>query len=458
MSEENPLSETLDARKMMGMLDQTEAHYTPVSITPGKACSSCLWWRGDYCHIVASYPEPIVPNGYCDEHRVATPLAPAHVEPIPVVIVEPTIYLEDSVEMALSVPKSIVETVKAFVANILNPDEPAFQVFKANGGRKGWIARFTGKFVDREGEILADKAHEEYVARVQKGIVEPPELWMWHAKGTRHGQAVTVWKSGGFVLAAGLFDETVEGERAFNYYQKQRGKIKLSHMFHYPKEAKLNGVYYAYNVVEITALPDGAEAFPYTSFEEIKTMALTDIAADMIQEALGDDALARARLADSKAEKDTKTLEGQGVASKGRDSYEGATIPADAEKVKALETAQANAETRIKTTEDALKALTELPAAVKALNETVKTLSEQLDASQKAETVALERVNALDLKIAELTELKPPASQSDDTLLNNREKSLIETVMATAKNADQQSLVEKLVGGQPAMSVNGGSQ
>jgi hypothetical protein len=67
-------------------------------------------------------------------------------------------------------------------------------------------------------------------------------------------------------------------------------------------------------------------------------------------------------------------------------------------------------------------------------------------------------VNALDLKLAEFSELKPPASQSNDTLLNGREKSLIDSVMATAKAGDQLSLVEKLVGGQPAVSVNGGSQ
>jgi hypothetical protein len=296
----------------MMLFMQDEVNYTPVSVQAGAACSACRFFCSDHCHIVMG---EIAPNGICDRYETVPTMDEP--EPVPVVIVEPPMDMDDSAEMALSVPKSIVETVKMFVANLINPDEPAFKVFETQNGRKGWIARHTGKFIDREGEILSEQSHEDYVARVQKGIVQPPELWMWHAKGTKHGQAVAVWKSGGFVLAAGLFDETAEGERAYRYYQKHSGNIKLSHMFHYPKEAKLNGVYHAYNTVEITTLPNGAEAFPYTSFEEIESMALPEVARNMIGEALGDDALKRAEASDSKAEKDTKTLEDQGVAFKG---------------------------------------------------------------------------------------------------------------------------------------------
>jgi hypothetical protein len=443
--------ELTDTPKVMGMLDQKEAGYTPVSIVPGKACSSCIWWRMDHCHIVANYPEAIVPNGYCNEHRIATP---PNVEPILVVIVEPSMMEDDSMEMALpTTGKGLVEVIKSTLKSILNPDEPAFQVFKTKDGKRGWIARFTGKFIDREGEILADKAHDEYVERVQKGLVEPPELWMWHAKGTKHGQALTVWKSGGFVLAAGLFDATAEGERAYRYYQKQRGKIKLSHMFHYPKNAKLNGVYYAYNTVEITTLPDGAEAFPYTSFEELQTMALPEVAENMIREGLGEDALARAQAADNKAENDSKTLEGQGVASKGHDNYDGATIPADSDALKALALAQTDVDTRLKTAEDTVKALGDLPATVKTLQDAVHALTEQLTASQTAEAAALEKVNTLEAKWLEFTALKAPASQSNDTLLSDREKSLLDTVMQQAKRDDTPSLVEQMVGGQPTVST-----
>lgn len=456
MTEDKPAVETPDAQKLY-MLDQQEVNYVPVSVIPGKACSSCRWFiqgygeDSDLCRIVTNWDMPIVSNGYCDRHETMPRPVELDAEPIPVVIVEPPMMIDDSAEMALTVPKNIFQRVKEFAATLLpraTPEPQAFTVFKTTNGRNAWVARHTGKWIDREGEILSEKSHERYVERVQKGIVAMPELWMWHAKGTRHGQAVAVWKSGGFVLAAGLFDDNAVGERAFRYYQKNSGKIKLSHMFHYPRETKLNGVYNEYNTVEITTLPDGAEAFPYTSFEEIQTMALPEQARSMIGEALGADVLQAALAADSKAETDTKTLEGQGVAFKGYDKYDGAGL-VPVEKVAALETAQTTNEARLKATEDALKVLGDIPATITALNDSVKSLGEKLETELAAKTELLGKINELESKQALLTDLKPPASKSEETLLSNREKSFLDTVMESAKADNQTSLIDTLMGSKP---------
>lgn len=456
MLDENIQSATSDAQKLY-MLDQQEVSYVPVSVIAGKACSSCRWFvqgynEPDSCRIVMSWDEPIVSNGYCDRHETMPRLVELDAEPIPVVIVEPPMSMDDTAEMSLNVPKNLVERVKEFISSIRSratPEPAAFTVCKAKNGRNAWVSRHTGKWVDREGEILSEKSHEAYVERVQKGIVPMPELWMWHAKGTRHGQAVAVWKSGGFVLAAGLFDETPAGERAFNYYQKHSGKIKLSHMFHYPRETKISGVYHEYNTIEITTLPDGAEAFPYTSFTEIQTMSIPDAARSMINEALGEDVLRQAEAADGKAVQDTKTLEGQGVASKGYDQYGDSEVLSAAQKVQAVEQAQTAADTRLKTVEETMKELADLPAAFKAMSETIKTLTEQVETSQRAEADALGKIKELEGKLAFLTDLKPPASKSDETLLVDREKSFIDSVMESAKSGDQSSLIETLMGGKP---------
>lgn len=445
------------SRKNATIFSQEAVDYTPLSPALGQACANCIFYRSTgydgvdwpHCHIVSDWPKPIEPTGWCKEWRLI-PEPDMSVDPIPVMIVEPE--ADDKAAKG-----GLIETIKTTVQNILNPETPAFQVFKTQNGRKGWVARHTGKFKDRHKEILADSSHDEYVARVQGGQVQPPELWMWHNKGCKHGNALTVWKSGGFVLAVGLFDQTEEGDSAFDYYQKHAGQITLSHMFHYPAIAKVNGVYWAYNTVEISTLPDGAEAFPYTSFEEIETMTLPEPAQIMIREALGEEALRRALAADAKAAKDTQKLEEAGVAWKGYDNYDGSAFLTEVQKV--VSAAAESVDTRLKTAEEALKTLAELPATVKTLNDTVKALEEQLTASQTRENALMERTADLEKQLAEYHDVQPPASQSKDTILQDREKSLLEKAMEQSKSLDSLSLVEKVVGGQPALSsTNGGNE
>lgn len=451
-----------DEKAFTGLLDQKQVNYLPLSPAMGvKACANCRWFKpvGRYddapeCHLIGSYPEPILATGLCDRHE--GPPAPAAVDvsnPLAVVIVP----MEDVVTQEMAMPttgKGLVETITKVVKSIFQPapapaplkKDEAFAVFKSADGKYHWLARFSGKFKDREGEILADKSHEEYADRVQKGLVPLPELWTWHTKGTRHGQADFVWKSGGFLLALGHFDESPEAKHAIAFYEKNAGKIKLSHMFHYPKSAKQGGVYYAYNTIEITTLPDGAEAFPYTSFEEFKFMPLSEQQREFIRGVGGDEMLKRAESADTKAVADTKTLEALGVESKGLENFQDASIPAAKSELEAVKVVQTDIETR-------LKLLEALPAQLKTQNETIQALTGQVAASQLAESQALEKANALEKQLEEMRALKPPASQSDDTLLSGREKTYLDTLMTQAKVNDSPSLIDKMTGGQPTVAT-----
>lgn len=453
--------------KDFAIFSQDAVNYIPLSATPNQACANCIFyhsaadgWNGievQHCHIVESWPKTIEPTGWCERYEPEP--EPQLQIPIPVVIVDVEIETSDEGKARKGVFGNTLDLIK----NILNPAEPAFQVFKTKDGKMWWIARHTGKFVDREKEILADKAHDAYVARAQKGLVEMPELWTWHKEGTRHGQADVIWKSGGFTLALGHIDNNAEGENAFKFYQKNRGKISLSHMFYYPMEAKQNGVYYAYNTREITTLPEGAEAFPYTtfdSFEESK-MTLTPDVSKWIEDLGGPDMLKRAQAADSKAADDTKTLEASGVASKGLENFEGseADIPGDPAGVKALGIVQKDMDTRLKEAETLIKSLEGLPALVESQRKLIVSQGEQIIASQKSEGELLKQINDLQAKLLEYTALQPPASKSGDTLLDQRDKTFLDKVIEASKIADTPSLVDTLVSGQPAVSVNnGGSQ
>jgi hypothetical protein len=451
--------------KDITVFSQDAVNYTTLSpeIT-SRACANCIFYRSTgfdgvdwpHCHIVDGWPLPIEPTGLCDEWRLNPGEEPYVQEPVPVVIVNAEVVTIAYEEMALDIPKSMMKKVRDFVGGLMpkaqpDPEPQAFAVFKSASGKMAWLARHTGKWIDREGEILAERAHEAYVDRVAKGLVDPPELWMWHAPGTKHGKAVAVWKAGGFVCAAGYFDDTEAGKSAFEYYQQHSGKIKLSHMFHYPKVAKINGVYHEYNTVEITTLPDGAEAFPYTNFEEIQTMALPDHAKNMIREALGAEVLAAAEALDSKAVSDTAKMDAAGIASKNYDNYTGSELIAAAAKVaegedlKAVKALLGEALVKLNT-------YAALPEAVRTLQETVTQLTTDLEEAKTREVAQGEALRALQEKSALLTDLQPPASQSSETLLNDREKSLVESMMAQAKAANTPSLVDTFVGGAPTVS------
>lgn len=165
----------------------------------------------------------------------------------------------------------------------------SFSVFKGVDGQYHWVARHSNNFEDRDKEILADKAHGGYIRRLDMGLVPMPELWSYHTEGTRHGQADKIFLDNHFVVAVGHFDDTPEGETARKYYERNPGKVELSHGFTFPKWALKDGIYEVYNTFEISTLPIGAAANPYTTFEEINAMALSDEKRQWLEATIGKD-------------------------------------------------------------------------------------------------------------------------------------------------------------------------
>ncbi len=163
------------------------------------------------------------------------------------------------------------------VRAILGKPTGAVQAFKAVGGGL-WVAGHTNNFQDSHREILSAKSHQHYVNRVKLGLVPMPELWHWHKEATKHGQADMVdlikHPSGATsVFAIGHFDDTPAGHAAEAHY-KEHGPYSLSHGFIYPAWARSkDGVFAEYNTFEISTLPRGKAANPYTTFEEVTAMS-----------------------------------------------------------------------------------------------------------------------------------------------------------------------------------------
>lgn len=296
-----------------GLLPQDEVNYITVSSSKGKMCANCRWFiasgtfgddgDGDNdCHLICEYPQPILPTGLCDRwEAIPAPPEPQAPEPIPAYLVEPPAQddMDDGSYMLSSVRegrqqnrynvdriKKIYAEVKAMMEDagisledkarkLLNKPDPnaPFRIFKT-GDNYYWIARHTNNFEDLDGEILSEKSHDDYIARVDMGIVPTPELWIWHTEGTRLGQADTLFREGHFVYAVGHFDDTPQAQKAISYFEKAYD-LGLSHGFTAPEWAFKDGVYDRYNTFEISVLPNKAAANPYTSFEEIKMAGLT---------------------------------------------------------------------------------------------------------------------------------------------------------------------------------------
>lgn len=139
-----------------------------------------------------------------------------------------------------------------------------------------WLAVWSNDFKDRDGEIFTRKAIDDYVARVDMGIVPPPELWDSHVPGTKSGQAEWVGRHGHFLIALGTFDDTPKGQAAKAYYSRHAKQQGISHGFRFAPDQFDGKHYHAFNTFEISVLPRGTEANRLTSLEGIKAMALTE--------------------------------------------------------------------------------------------------------------------------------------------------------------------------------------
>lgn len=260
---------------------QTEANYIPLSAVVGEACANCRWFSAseweesgfEYearCNLIVNYPEPVLPTGRCDRWE-AIPDLSANLDPLPVVIVEA------EAELGGKQQPNLLEQFKAMLngwRTKLAGDDSTGAGIKVAGNH--WLITFSNNFADREGEIFTAKAIDDYVARVDMGVVDPPQLWVWHIGAkTRIGQAEWVGRQGHFLLAAGEFDDTPEGQNAKEFYRKHAKDTGVSHGFTYQAD-RFDGVcYHAFNTFEISLMPRGKEANRFTSVEEVKEMKLT---------------------------------------------------------------------------------------------------------------------------------------------------------------------------------------
>jgi hypothetical protein len=298
-------------------------------------------------------------------------------------------------------PWSFVENIKD---KLTRSKTPRYAAFKTVGDNR-WLAYWTNNFEDRDGEIFSAKAIDEYIARVDVGVVPMPELWFWHIPGTKHGQADWLGRIGHFCVASGTFDDSDAGKRAHKFYGRQT--YAVSHGFRYPLDQLVDGVYHQFNTFEISPLPPDEAANPYTSFEDIKAMSITPRKLKQLKELFGDEIAAE--IIASATEK-SKAIEALGAKYKDfvkmseDDAPRDTEDMAEEEEVAVTEEVDSDMKTDIATLfPELVTEIGVLATMITSLLERVQTV-EQAEAQRKSKQRSLETdISALKASVTKLT-------------------------------------------------------
>lgn len=108
-------------------------------------------------------------------------------------------------------------------------DETGLTIWK-EGNAYWWLARYSNKFRDNDHppEIISSASHKRFVQLVKEGKAPLPELWLWHKKEWKVGQAHGVaYDDSGFAVAIGTFD--VGKEYVAEALNKSKEPIRVSH-------------------------------------------------------------------------------------------------------------------------------------------------------------------------------------------------------------------------------------
>ena len=140
-------------------------------------------------------------------------------------------------ERTVSLPTINGKLDKSYLEKLANSDEAVeikptiqnntgFKVLKTASGYR-WLGWVSNKFIDREGEILTDKAHSDFVAWLDQNPQAAPQLWTYHIPGTQRENKADFWAYlNGFLLLGGKLTDS-EAELL-----QKAGDLGMSHGFY----------------------------------------------------------------------------------------------------------------------------------------------------------------------------------------------------------------------------------
>lgn len=161
-----------------------------------------------------------------------------------------------------------IEKVKSWFVD--EQEDSGLSIWK-EGNQYWWVARYSNKFRDNDhpAEIISSDSHKRFVQLVKEGKAPLPELWLWHKKNWKVGQAHSVaYDDSGFAVAIGTFDVGRE-DVAEALIKSKESERYLSHgmpfstIKHDPDDST---ILIEHETREISVLPAWAAANKLTGF------------------------------------------------------------------------------------------------------------------------------------------------------------------------------------------------
>lgn len=304
------------------------------------------------------------------------------------------------------------------IPNTVKEVSGQFSVWKQANGSYRWLAAYSNNFRDNDfpPEIIAEESHRTFVKMVDQGIIDYPELWLWHIPGSRWGKADFVDYVDGIAIATGTVDH---GQEKTAEALAQMQDIAVSHGMPSAiimRDGEDNSVIRRHITTEISPLPRRAAANKLTDFvmltpREVVDMPFEKDKRDFLRD-LGFDE-DRISALEHYAASMSKSATEAGIESKEEseaevpvldaqtEEPEEAAVPVEKESVAEEETVEAPAYVTREEVADAIV------GSFSGVIDAIRALESRLDAAESA-VKALKRQD--EEKIAEMKEVTPTLS------------------------------------------------
>jgi len=139
-------------------------------------------------------------------------------------------------------------------------------LFKGKDGSLYWVGVPTNKFIDRDNDIIADAAHQEFVKALESGDADYPTLNIWHIPVPVGNTQFVDYDPRGFLVAGGKVKKEYE-TLVKSLVENATEVTGMSHLVPaYQYELDSDGVVIKYRSKEFSLLPNSEAANQLTAF------------------------------------------------------------------------------------------------------------------------------------------------------------------------------------------------